>query len=121
MLGWSSHPQRVVTHPIAWEDCAMACPAFDVTVKDVKATLAKVKAAVSKAGGSFSGDDTKGTITINGVVKIPIPFVDDVTYTIKTTYTVEDKTITIINDIKTNSPDRVNCDVIQKQIKDWMK
>lgn len=99
----------------------MACPAFSVTVKDVKATLAKVKSEVAKAKGSFSGDETKGTITISGVVKIPIPFVDDVTYTITTKYTVEDKTITIINDIKTNSPDRVNCDVIQKQIRDWMK
>jgi hypothetical protein len=99
----------------------MACRAFKVTVTDVKPTLAKVKAEVAKAKGSFSGDETKGTITINGVVKIPIPFVDDITYTIKTVYTVEDKTITITNDIKTNSPDRVNCEVIEKQIKDWMK
>jgi len=99
----------------------MACRAFNVTVKDVKATLANVKAEVAKAKGSFSGDDTKGTITINGVVKIPIPFVDDVTYSIKTLYTVADKTITITNDIKTNSPDRVNCEVIEKQIRDWMK
>jgi hypothetical protein len=99
----------------------MACRAFKVTVKDIKATLAKVKAEVAKVKGSFSGDETKGTITITGTVKIPLPFVDDVTYTIKTVYTVEDKTITITNDIKTNSPDQVNCEVIEKQIKDWMK
>ena len=99
----------------------MACPKFDVTTKDVKASLAKVKAAVAKADGSFKGDETKGTITIKGIVKIPIPFVDDVTYTIKSEYTVSDKTITITNDITTNSPDRVNCKVIEQQIRDWMK
>jgi hypothetical protein len=42
----------------------MACRAFKVTVKDVKATLAKVKAEVAKAKGSFSGDETKGTIRV---------------------------------------------------------
>jgi len=59
----------------------MACPTFTVTVKDVKAALAKVKKAIADAKGSFSGDETKGSYSVSGdgfisgayTIKAPTP------------------------------------------------
>ena len=97
----------------------MACPTFKVTVSDVKAALAKAKAAAAKDGGRFSGDEKKGSLSFSGTKKIPI--IGEITYTISSSYTVDDKTITITNDIKTNSPTLVTCKKVQDEMTDWFK
>ncbi len=93
----------------------MGCPAFDVTVKDVKAALAKVKDGIRKEKGSFSGDETKGSFALHG----DRMFVGK--YTIKGSYTVADNKITITNSITTESPKIVTCQRIEDEIRDWLK
>ena len=93
----------------------MSCPSFDVTVKDVKAALAKARKAATDAHGTFSGYDTKGTYKISDDGWISGK------YTIAGSYTVEGKTITITNTITADKPTVVTCDRVADKIRDWLK
>jgi hypothetical protein len=93
----------------------MACPTFTVTVKDVKAALAKVKKAIAEAKGSFSGDETKGSYSVSGD-----GFISG-SYTIKGSYTVTDKNIAITNDITAENPRLVTCKAVEDKVKAWLK
>ena len=65
----------------------MGCPKFDVKVKDAKAAVAKAKKAITGDGGTFSGDETKGTFkdSHSGILG----------YTVQGSYTVQDDTVSI--------------------------
>ena len=93
----------------------MACPAFDVTVKDVKAALDKVKKAIS-GKGSLSGDETKGSFTFSDDGGFLVG-----KYTIKGSYTVDGAKITITNTITADSPKLVTCDRVAEKMRDWLK
>jgi hypothetical protein len=94
----------------------MACPAIDIVVKDVKAALAKVKKSIAEAKGSFSGDEKKGSFSLSG--DAPWPFGK---YTIDGSYTIEGTTITIVNNIKADSPKIVDCKAVETKLRDWFK
>ncbi len=93
----------------------MACPAFDVTVSDVKKALDKVKKAIS-GKGSLSGDETGGDFTFSDDGGFMIG-----KYTIKGSYVVKGTKITITNNITAESPKLVTCDRVADKMKEWLK
>jgi hypothetical protein len=97
----------------------MACPKFTVNVKDVKAALAKVKAAIQKQNGILDGDEKKGTYNFSGSVDL---WVTKINYAIKGSYTVDDKNnITITNDIVKTDSDKINCKAVEEKMREMFK
>jgi carbon monoxide dehydrogenase subunit G len=88
------------------------CTPFDVTVKDVKVALDKVKKAIS-GKGSFSGDEKKGSFSFSdsGIVAGK--------YAIKGSYTVDETTITISTDLQADRP-IVTCKAVADSIREWL-
>jgi len=72
------------------------CSSFTITVKDVPATVKKVKDLVTKNGGTFNGDETGGTYKFTGKVKIVFT---ESSYTITGKYTVAGNKVTITNTV----------------------
>jgi hypothetical protein len=85
------------------------CEQFSVTVKDVDETLQVVQDAIKKNGGTFKGDNTKGSFSASGKAMW-------INWKVDGEYTVSGNKITI-----KNSVDGLSCGVVASKIKDWFK
>ena len=93
----------------------MACSPFSIGVKDVKASVAKVKKGITEKKGSFTGDETKGAFSFSGDHWVAGK------YKIQGTYTVSGTTITVTNNIAADNPSLVTCKKVEEEMRDWLK
>ncbi len=93
----------------------MACTPIKLTVKDVKAAVAKVKKGIGDKKGTFSGDDTKGSYSFSG------DHWAAGTYKITGSYTVSGTTITATNSISAENPNLVTCAKVEEEMRSWLE
>lgn len=93
----------------------MACTPFTLTVKDVKAAVAKVKKAIGEQKGTFTGDENSGAFSFSGSGLITGK------YAIQGGYKVAGQAITITIDIKAERPAVVSCKAVEERVREWLK
>ncbi len=89
------------------------CSPFTVKVKDVSKAVKKARDAFKKEGGTFKGDDTKGTYKMNGKVT----FFGK--YTLEGSYSVSGKDVTIKNKLTADSPKVVTCKRAEEKMREY--
>ena len=92
-----------------------SCRSFVVKVRDVAKAVKQVRDEVKDAGGTFNGDETKGTYKVSDSHWMAGKF------TIEGSYSVADNNITINNSVTADNPKMVTCEEVEKKIRDWLK
>ena len=89
------------------------CSPFTVKVKDVSKAIKKAREGFKKKGGTFKGDDTKGTYKISGDGFLSGK------YTVEGSYSVSGKDVTIKNKLTADRPIVVTCKAAEEKMREY--